>query len=245
MKVETTHHEGGVFEIKLNRPDKINAIDTEMAESLHDAWAEYEASEARCALVTAAGTKSFSVGADLNDEPVELWRAIPGLGVTVTKPFVVATFGYVVGGAYVLTVYADMVVGAKSTTFYYPEAQVGFTGGLVAGTAVRVPQKIASEFMLMCEPFPAERALHYGMMNRITEDDDPRDEAMEVALKIASNAPKVNVAIKSFVDQIVPSSASHDHALTRKVLWDIQNSADKVEGIQAFKEKRTPKFTGE
>ena len=244
MKVETQQHDGGVFEIMLNRPEKINAIDTEMVEELHEAWKEYEVSSAQCALLTAAGTKSFSVGADLNDEPVELWKAIPGLGVNVTKPIVAATFGYVVGGAYVLTMYSDMVLGASSTTFYYPEAQVGFTGGLVAGTAVRIPHKIAAEFMLMCESFDAEKALRYGMMNRITADDNPRDEAMAVALKIASNAPKVNVALKSFIGQTVPTSPAHNYSLARKSLSGIQQSDDKAEGIQAFKEKRSPNFTG-
>lgn len=244
MKVETQEHGGGVFEVMLNRPEKINAIDTEMVDGLHEAWKEYEESNAQCALLTAAGTKSFSVGADLNDEPVELWKAIPGLGVNVTKPIVAATFGHVVGGAYVLTMYSDMVLGGPSTSFYYPEGQVGFTGGLVAGTAVRIPHKIAAEFMLMCEPFNAEKALRYGMMNRITEDDDPRDEAMAVAQKIASNAPKVNVALKSFIGQTLPTTPSHDHALARKTLFDIQQSEDKAEGIRAFKEKRSPNFTG-
>lgn len=82
--------------------------------------------------LTGAGDKAFTAGANLKDIPHDLWRAVPGIGVKVEKPVIVATAGAVVGGGLVFVQMADLAVAAENTVFSYPEAKVGYSGGLIS-----------------------------------------------------------------------------------------------------------------
>ncbi|MEC8201127.1 MAG: enoyl-CoA hydratase/isomerase family protein, partial [Pseudomonadota bacterium] len=90
--------------ITINRPDKLNALSNGVVAQLRDAMLRLQASDDMCAIVTAAGDRAFSVGADLQDPPrdPQLWECMPGVGVDVDKPLVAAVSGYCVGGAFCL-----------------------------------------------------------------------------------------------------------------------------------------------
>ena len=134
----------------------MNRIDADVVEGLHAAWHRFMASEEdRVAVLTGAGDKAFSAGADLKAPPNNLYRAIPGIGVPVDKPVVGAVAGWVVGGAMVLTTMCDILVAADNTRFSYPEVKVGFTGGLITNLASRIPHKIAMELLLVGEAIDA------------------------------------------------------------------------------------------
>ncbi|MEC8137589.1 MAG: enoyl-CoA hydratase/isomerase family protein, partial [Pseudomonadota bacterium] len=136
--------------ITINRPDKLNALSNGVVAQLRDAMLRLQASDDMCAIVTAAGDRAFSVGADLRDPPrdPQLWECMPGVGVDVDKPLVAAVSGYCVGGAFCLVQFCDFAVASASADFFAPEAQIGFCGGLIAGLAARLPHKVAMEFML-------------------------------------------------------------------------------------------------
>ena len=89
-------------------------------------------------MLTATGDKAFTVGADLNDIPHDLWRGVPGVGIEIDKPIIGAVAGWVVGGGLVLANQCDLLIAADNTTFLYPEAKVGFSGGLISSLAVRI-----------------------------------------------------------------------------------------------------------
>ena len=129
--------------ITINRPDKLNALSNGVVAQLRDAMLRLQASDDMRAIVTAAGDRAFSVGADLRDPPrdPQLWECMPGVGVDVDKPLVAAVSGYCVGGAFCLVQFCDFAV-ASERRFFYPEAQIGFCGGLIAGLAAPCPTRL-------------------------------------------------------------------------------------------------------
>ncbi|PRZ40853.1 enoyl-CoA hydratase/carnithine racemase [Antricoccus suffuscus] len=233
-----------VATIMIRRGNKLNALNNDVVEGLRDAWMRFEASDDRAAVLTSEGDRAFCVGADLSDPPAEMWEAVPGVGVSVTKPVVAAVFGHCVGGGYILSQHSDLAVVADNTVFMYPEARVGFTGGLCSGAAVRVPHKIAMEFLLLGEPLTAQRAYEVGMVNKVVPLGTQLEVATQMAQTIAQSAPLVVSTIKQFADRTVPLSPSEEAAHARRQLVQVSRSSDGQEGKAAFLEKRQPSFQG-
>jgi|TARA_B100001079_G_C16391467_1_gene507042 enoyl-CoA hydratase/carnithine racemase len=243
---ETVSYEvtGETAIIRLNRPEKLNALDENLIQDLRSAWRRYAASKEKCAILCAEGDRAFSVGADIKSPPLEMWQGVPGVGVPLNKPIIAAVHGYCVGGAYIMVQMCDLVVAADNTIFKYPEAQVGFTGGLIAGCAVRIPHKIAMEFMLLGQDLDAQRAYEVGMVNRVVPAGTQLEAALEYAEIFERSAPLVVQTIKSFVNQTIPRGPSELSALARDELLGVSQSEDGAEGRRAFKEKRPPSFQG-
>jgi enoyl-CoA hydratase len=236
--------DGKVALIRINRADKMNALNEDVIQGLRSAFQRYATSTQRCAILSADGDRAFSVGADIKDPPKEMWQGVPGVGVVTNKPIVACVQGYCIGGAYILVQMCDLVVAADNTVFKYPEAQVGFTGGLIAGCAARIPHKIAMEFMLLGQDLGADRAYEVGMVNRVVPLGQQMAAAMEYAAILAISAPLVVETIKGLVADTVPRGPAEISALTRDKLLNVSTSEDGAEGRAAFKEKRTPDFKG-
>ncbi|WP_028601489.1 enoyl-CoA hydratase/isomerase family protein [Ottowia thiooxydans] len=235
---------GKVTLFTINRPERKNAICKETALQLQAGFAEFDASEQRVAVITGAGNDAFSSGADVTNLP-ELWRCIPGSGFTTDKPIIAATAGWVVGGALVLTMMCDLIVAAENTRFSYPEARLGFTGGMIAGLAARIPHKAAMDLMLLGRPMSAERAYSVGLASDVVETGKQLEVAMEQAQTMANSAPLVLATIKRFVNQnVLPKSPSEIMSETMRQLEVVRESADTREGMAAFREKRVPNYTG-
>jgi anaerobic selenocysteine-containing dehydrogenase len=133
----TIEQHGQVTLFTINRPQRKNAICKDTALELQAGFTEFDRSAQRVAVITGAGDDAFSAGADVGNLP-ELWRCIPGAGFSTDKPIIAATAGWVVGGAMVLTMMCDLLVAADNSKFSYPEARLGFTGGMIAGLAARL-----------------------------------------------------------------------------------------------------------
>ena len=233
--------------ITLNRPEKMNALSNALVAELRDAMIHYRDSDDLCAIVTGAGDRAFSVGADIKDPPrdPDLWEGMPGVGVDVDKPLIAAVSGYCVGGAYVLVQLCDLAVAAENADFFYPEAQLGFCGGLIASCAARIPHKIAMEFMLTGKHFDAQRAYEVGMVNKVVPNGQHIDGAMEYAEILRDSAPIVVEMLKRFVrSTVVPKGPAEQAAIARRDLLAVRRSEDQQEGGRAFREKRKPVFTG-
>lgn len=238
----------GIGIITINRADKMNALSNGVVAELRDAFISLNASDDRCAILTGAGEKAFSVGADLKDPPrdPELWECMPGVGVDVDKPLIAAISGYCVGGAYCLVQFCDIAVADETADFFYPEAQIGFCGGLIAGLASRIPHKIAMEFMLSGKHFSAQRAYEACMVNRVTPVGELMDGAMEYAEIFRDSSPMVMGALKRFVrNEVMTRGPSEQAGLARRDLLAISRSEDQKEGGKAFREKRKPVFKGQ
>jgi len=236
--------EPGVALITIERADKMNALNEGVIQGLRGAWQRFADSEERVAILAAAGDRAFSVGADIKDAPREMWQGVPSIGVEVNKPIIAAVHGWCIGGAYVIVQMCDLVVAAENTVFKYPEAQVGFTGGLIASAVARLPHKIAMEFMLLGQDLTAQRAYEVGMVNRVVANGAQRAAALDCARILVRSAPLVVETLKRFSLETLNASPAEAAALARRQLLSVRDSEDGAEGRRAFAEKRPPSFKG-
>src|ERR1700681_3110671 len=154
MSVVTIEQRGPVSIISINRPEKLNAINKAVAIELQEAFAAFDHSAQRVAILCGAGGRALSAGADVTDLP-ELWRCVPTVGIATDKPIIAAIGGWCIGGGLVIAMMCDLLVASESARFSYPEGKVGITGGMIAGLAARIPHKVAMEIMLVGEPIGA------------------------------------------------------------------------------------------
>lgn len=236
--------EDRIATITINRADRLNALNEAVIVGLNQAWRRFADSDDRVAILHAAGDRAFSVGADIKDPPKEMWQGVPSVAVSLNKPVIAAVHGWCIGGAYVIVQMCDLVVASETTTFKYPEAQVGFTGGLIAGAVARLPHKIAMEFMLLGEDLSAQRAFDVGMVNKVVSAGAELEGAMAYARILATSAPLVVETIKRFAQETLNRSPAEAAAVARAELLAVRDSADGAEGRVAFKEKRPPEFEG-
>lgn len=246
MDAITYGSEGHVAQITINRADRLNRLDVDVVEGLHEAWKRFMATdEHRVAVLTGAGERAFCAGADLKAVPHQLYRGIPSIGVPVDKPIVAAVRGWCVGGGMVLTTMVDILIASDDAKFSYPEVKIGFSGGLISALAARIPHKIAMELLLVGEPISAERAYEVGYVNKVVPAADLEATAMDYAKRIAETAPMPSRALKRFVEQTLPKGPTEIAGIARVQVEEINDSADWVEGQASFAEKRPPKYTGQ
>ena len=234
----------GISVITIDRADRMNALNEDVIQGLNRALKDFENGDDRVAIIHAAGDRAFSVGADIKDPPKEMWMGVPSVGVHMTKPVIAAVHGWCIGGAYCIVQMCDLVVASETTIFKYPEAQVGFTGGLVASAVARIPHKIAMEFLLLGQDFSAERARDAGMVNQVVPKGTELESAMAYARILAVSAPLVVETLKRFSLETLNKSPAEAGAISREQLLKVRDSADGEEGRVAFRGKRTPQFTG-
>src|SRR5947209_15943632 len=165
MSVVSVEERGPVTIVAINRPEKLNAINKAVAIELQEAFAAFDRSAQRVAILTGTGGRSFSAGADVTDLP-ELWRCVPTVGITTEKPIIAAVAGWCIGGGLVMAMMCDLLVAADNAKFSYQGGQDGITGGMIARLAARIPNQTEMEMMLVGYPKSAARDYGVGVAKR-------------------------------------------------------------------------------
>jgi enoyl-CoA hydratase/carnithine racemase len=150
-----------------------------------------------------------------------------------------------VGGGVVLVMMCDLLIAAENTQFYYPEAKLGLTGGMISSLVSRMPHHLAMEVMLLGAKISAHRAYEVGFANRVVPNGTQEAEALAMARELLDSAPLVLATLKRFVnDLILPAGPVERMVETSQALARVRSSADMAEGVAAYKEKRKPRFSG-
>src|SRR3984957_16072118 len=192
-----TERRDTVLVITINRPQAKNALTPRVAEGIRDAVDELDAdSELRVGVLTGAGG-TFSAGMDLKaflrgESPSFEGRGLCGITETPPrKPLIAAVEGWALAGGFELMLACDLAVASRSARLGVPEVKrslVAAAGGALL-LSRRLPQALALELLLTGDPIDAERAAHIGLVNRVVEDGQALDAALELAFAIARNGP--------------------------------------------------------
>lgn len=248
---------GHVAVITLNRPERLNALDADHYKALSEAWIEVRDDAAvRVAVVTGAGDRSFSVGADLKSfiptvpDLGEFWFTqrdqLLNRGLEVWKPIVAAVNGYCLGGGLTLLLATDVRIAAEHATFGVPEVKQGVVpaNGGTQRLVQQIPLARAMQMLLTGESIDATTALKWGLINQVVAKEELLDAAIEQARRIAANAPLAVQAAKELAVRSRDIDLATGLRLEQALARLLRNSADAAEGAKAFSEKRPPDFTG-
>ena len=254
IDIDITDH---VAVITINRPDRLNALDEDHYVALSAAWIRVrDDADIRCAVITGAGDKSFSTGADLKTwigretEPGELWLTQKNLllnrGLEVWKPVVAAVNGYCLGGGMTLLLAADIRVAASHAQFGVPEVTRGVipANGGTQRLLSQLPHAIGMELLLTGSRIDADSAARWGLINKVVAPAQLMEAALAYAHRIAANAPLAVQAAKELALRRNDMDLAAGLRMEQLVNRALQATADVQEGRLAFAEKRAPQFKG-
>lgn len=248
-----------VATLTLNRPDKLNAISLDMLDELEKAISELENNRAaRVVLITGAGDRAFSVGADISeweevirDDPLAMWRAWDRPGHRVfdrlaglPQPVIAVVNGYAFGGGLEVALAADLRLASDRAEFAFPEVKLGTQPGWSGSQ--RLPHVIgiarAKQMVLTGGRIRADLAEKWGLVNEVVPHDRLRERAHELAREIAGNAP---LAVQ-FAKAILDAGTGQAVEITLEGFAAALGAAtlDGREGAAAFREKRPARFVG-
>ncbi|GAA4094968.1 crotonase/enoyl-CoA hydratase family protein [Nonomuraea soli] len=243
----------GVAVITINRPQARNAVNGAVARGIAAALDELDARADVSAYVLTGAGGYFSAGMDLKgfltgDFPHVEGRGFGGITERPpAKPLVAAVEGYALAGGFELVLSCDIVVASSEAKFGLPEPKRGLVAG--AGGIMRLPHRIpyhvAMEIALTGDHYPAARLYELGLVNQITEPGQALTGAVELARKIAANAPLALAATKKVVIESQDWALDEMFKKQGAIINPVFGSKDAMEGAAAFAEKRAPVWKGE
>lgn len=256
MPVELEVDEG-VATVTINRPERLNAMDGETYQALSESWIRIRDDRAiRAAVVTGAGTRSFSAGADLKSfipaagDLSEFWNTQKGQllnrGLEVHKPVVAAVNGYCLGGGMTLLLATDVRVAAPHATFGLSEVKRGLlpANGGTQRVLEQLPYPIAMEMLLLGEPIDAAKAERWGLINAVVPSSELMDAALDYARRLAALPPLAVQASKELALRARDMDRAAGLRLEQTMLRMLQFTEDSKEGVSAFSERRPANFQG-
>jgi len=243
--------------VKINRPEKLNALNHQVREELRDCFDALRKDEAvRAVILTGSGEKAFVAGGDINElavhtaadgrESAQFGQAVFNLIENLGKPVIAAINGFALGGGCELAMACTLRIAAETARLGQPEVKLGLIPGF-AGSQ-RLPRLVgkgrALELILTGEPITAAEALRIGLVNQVVPAAELLGAAEKLAHKILANAPlAVRYALEA-VNHGMEMTAAEGQFLEATLFALCCTTADMKEGTRAFLEKRPAKFTG-
>ena len=241
--------------VRLNRPQRMNALNDALAVELKDALERFDADDAIGAIVITGNDKAFAAGADIgamaewsyqkvhhDNYITKDWEQVR----YVRKPVIAAVSGYALGGGCELAMACDLIVASESAKFGQPEINLGVMPG--AGGTQRltraVGKAVAMDMVLSGRMLGAEEARDLGLVARVVAQEAWLEAAKRVAREIAAKSPVSVRLAKEAIDEAFETPLSAGIELERRSFFLARASEDAEEGLAAFVEKRKPEFRG-
>lgn len=244
--------DNGVLIITINRPEQRNAMTLSAGRVIADALdALDERIDLTVGIITGSGG-TFCAGMDLKRFLAGERSNVPGRGFAgiterpPVKPVIAAVEGYALAGGFELVLACDMVVAATTAKFGLPEVRRGLVakGGGLLRLPTRIPRAIALELILTGDTLDAQRAAVLGLVNHVVPEGQALDAALQLARRIAANAPLAITASKRVVVESTSWAPSEWFQRQDELTEGVFTSLDAKEGALAFAEKRSPKWSG-
>lgn len=248
----------GIATVTLNRPQALNAINRVLADEISRACALLrDRNDVRVVILTGAGERAFCAGADLrergsmtagerNAHRASIEAAAEDLA-NLPMPTIAAVRGYALAGGTELAIACDLRVAGTDAVFGVPEVKIGIFPG--AGGVLRLPPLIglgnARDLLFTGRQVSAAEAARLGLVTRLVDPEAVLPTARELAGQIAANAPLALRAVKDALRVSVGLPAADARREVNQRRMALDDTADYEEGLQAFAEKRQPRFTGQ
>ena len=247
---------GRIAHVTINRPERMNAIDSETSRELLRAFSDFrDDDQAWVAILTGAGERAFSAGADL----VEMSKSFPAggalvdvpfggitRGIDIGKPIIAAVNGYCLAGGLELALCCDVRVAAEHAVFGLPEPTRAIIPG--AGGTQRLPRAVplafAMELLLTGGRFDAQTALHFGLVSHVVPAAELMPTAEGIAARILECGPLAIRAIMQAVHRGLDMSLADGLSLEARLYAEVWGTEDAREGPTAFAQKRKPEYKG-
>jgi enoyl-CoA hydratase/carnithine racemase len=250
MEIRLTRHGRHVAVVTVDNQPRLNAMTRAMMAELGRLWDELERDDTRCIVLTGAGERAFSAGADISGD----LSAAPEMAKIVnhallktdvyTKPIVAAVNGDCVGGGGELLLSTDIRAAAPHARFGFPEVKWSIYP--FGGATIKLIQQIgyvhAMDLLLTARLTDAAEAARLGLINRVVPAADLMAWALETAESIAANSPTAVQAVKRQISATIADHASTREALDQELGDRVRRSAHFTEGVAAFREKRPPRY---
>jgi enoyl-CoA hydratase len=243
-----TEKRGRVLLITLNRPDAMNAINGALSAGLVAAVDELDDDPGLTSAVLTGAGRGFCSGMDLKafaaGEDIGPFQTFVRTGSK--KPLIAAVEGFALAGGLEIALTCDLIVAAEGVRLGIPEVQVGLFAA--AGGLQRLPTRVgygkAMEMAITADPITAEEGERYGLVARVAPRGEALTAALELAERVAKNAPLAVAASKQLIDAAVDGTAEDFWKLQDGLIGPVFGSNDAKEGPRAFAEKRDPEWTG-
>ncbi len=238
---------GGIARVSLNRPERLNAIDSASAAALDDIWTAIDGDPAiRCVVLTGTG-RAFCAGADMKEDgPGDHGFGGIALGGRLSVPVIARVNGVALGGGFEMVLGCDLIVAAQSASFGLPEPRVGrlpLDGMIVLPRLI--PRALAMGMLLTGRRIGAAEALEYGLINQVVPEDELDGAVQSWIDDIVACAPLSLKAIKRSASDTAHLTVREARNARLPSLAAALQSRDAEEGVRAFREKRAPVWSGD